>query len=70
MVFKLTSGIVFSDGSLESPHDQQSEHVSRSRTRDMEDFHGESSSGQRRVSDGILFCHSRKMMVVIKFVKF
>ncbi len=40
----------FSDGSLESPHEQQSEHVSRSRTREMEDFHGESSSGHRRVS--------------------
>ncbi|XP_037038495.1 uncharacterized protein LOC119076012 isoform X1 [Bradysia coprophila] len=37
-----------SDGSLESPHEQQSEHVSRSRTRDMDDFHGESSSGHRR----------------------
>lgn len=38
-----------SDGSLESPHEKQSEHVSRSRTRDTEDYHGESSSGHRRV---------------------
>lgn len=44
----------FSDGSLESPHEQQSEHVSRSRTRDMDDFiHAESSSGHRRVSVAI-----------------